>query len=116
MVDANTHLGAGLVCATTLFALDFCFSRVLLRSRRLRHLIGYGPILLVHHGVILLDHLRRAGMTEADLYQALREHEESEPTRIAYAVLETDGQVNVVPMPYPTAATAPSTKHQPLPA
>ena len=70
---------------------------MLLRSRRLRHYVGAGPILLIHNVNIIADHLRRAGLSEADLYQALREHETLDPAQIGYAVLETDGEINIVP-------------------
>ncbi|MBV8161600.1 MAG: DUF421 domain-containing protein [Acidimicrobiia bacterium] len=97
MVAGDTSLAAGLVSAGTLLALNALLGRVLFRSPRLRHLIGGAPLLLVHDGRVLPGHLRRAGMSVADLDEALRERGECAVADLREAVLEPDGSVNVVP-------------------
>lgn len=96
--DPNTSLAAGLVSAGTLLLANRLFSMVLRRYRRLRHLVAGGPIILIHNGRLVVSHLRRAGMTEADLFEALREHGYAEIEQIRFAVLESNGEVHVVPM------------------
>ena len=98
MVNADTHLTAGLVCAGTLLLLNFGLGRLMLRSKRLRHLVTGGPILLIHDGEFVEEHLRRIGLTKSDVMQELREREYSSIEQIRFAVLETDGAINVVPM------------------
>jgi uncharacterized membrane protein YcaP (DUF421 family) len=98
MVNGNTSLPAGLVCATTLLLLNRLASRLFLRSRRLRHLVSTGPTVLIHDGKFVDEHLRRAGLTHADVLEALRQREESDVSQVRFAVLETDGTINVVPM------------------
>ena len=98
MVNADTHLTAGLVCAGTLLLLNFVLGRLMLRSKRLRHLVTGGPILLIHDGEFVEEHLRRIGLTKSDVMQELREREYSSIEQIRFAVLETDGAINVVPM------------------
>jgi uncharacterized membrane protein YcaP (DUF421 family) len=98
MVNGNTTLPAGLACATTLLLMNKLLSRLLLRSRRLRHLVANGPMILVHDGKFVDEHLRRAGLTREDIMEALREREEGDVSRVRFAVLEMDGTINVVSM------------------
>jgi len=98
MVAGDTSLPAGLICATTLLALNRLLTFVLYRSKRLRHLVVGGPVLLVHDGHIVEEHLRRSGLTEADVLEAIREREQGGVEHVRFAVLEPDGEINVVPM------------------
>ena len=97
MVNGNTSLFAGLVCAGTLLFLNRVFALTFGRARRLRHLANGGAILLVHNGHIVEEHLRRVGLTKADLLEALREREQPGIEDIKFAVMEVDGKINVVP-------------------
>ena len=106
MVNANTTLIAGLVCASTLMLLNALFARIVFRSKRLRHVVANGPILLVHDGQFVETHLRRIGFTHDDVLQALRAREYADIAKVRFAVLETDGEVNVIPMKPPEAGDA----------
>jgi uncharacterized membrane protein YcaP (DUF421 family) len=97
MVNGNTTLPAGLVSAGTLFALNLVFGRLMLRSKRLRHLAEAGPVLLVHDGQFVEEHLKRIGMTHNDVMEGLREQGYQDLKHIRFAVLEVDGDINVVP-------------------
>ncbi len=98
MVSGNTTLPAGLVSAATLLGTNALLTGVLSRSRRLRHLVQGGPVLLVHNGHLVEEHLRKIGFTAADVMEALRERECAELKEVRFAVMETDGRINVVPM------------------
>ncbi|HZO86875.1 MAG TPA: YetF domain-containing protein [Chthonomonadaceae bacterium] len=97
MVNANTSLQAGLVSATTLLLINRVLTLLCLRSRRLRHLILAGPVLLIQNGHFIEENLRRAGLTQADVQEALREREQADLKDIRFAVLEMDGTINIVP-------------------
>ena len=97
MIHGDTSLQVGLVSAATLLILNRLLTLLLLRSRRLRHLVNGGPTLLVNHGAVLDEHLVRVGMTEEDLIEALRARGYEGPQGLRAAVLETDGSVSVVP-------------------
>lgn len=97
MVNGDTSLQAGLVCATTLLAANRTLAFFVVRSRRLRKLVVGNPMILVHDGKFLEDHLRRAGLTQDDVMEALREREENKLEDIRFAILEVDGTINVVP-------------------
>ena len=97
MIHGNTSLPVGLVSAATLLILNRLLTLLLVHSRRFRHLVNGGPMLLVHRGAILDEHLVRAGMTAEDLVEALRARGYEGPEGVRAAVLETDGTVSVVP-------------------
>src|SRR5438094_859019 len=112
MVHADTSLPAGLVSASVLLCTNRLLSRLYCRSKRLRHLTG-GPVLLVHDGQLVEEHLRRAGLTEADVLEALREREQADIHNIRFAVLEMDGEITVVPRPPPGGTQTPETSGGP---
>lgn len=98
MVAGNTSLAAGLVSAGTLLLANRLITAIACRSRRLRHLVSGGPVLLVHNGQLVEPHLRRAGLCPADVLEAIRERGCGGVDEVKYAVLEADGSINVVPM------------------
>lgn len=102
MVAGNVSLVAGLVCAGILLLTNRLLALFFLRSRRWRHLVCCGPMLLVHDGRFVEENLRRAGLTEADVVEAIREREKASPQDVRFAVLESDGEINVVPWNKPS--------------
>ena len=97
MVSGDTSLVAGLICAGTLLFLNRVFALTFGRARRLRHLACGGAVLLIHDGQFIEEHLRRVGLTHADVLEALREREQPGIENIKFAVMEVDGEINVVP-------------------
>jgi uncharacterized membrane protein YcaP (DUF421 family) len=110
MVGASTTLAAGLVAASVLLGTNRLLTLVMVRSKRLRHLVTGGPVLLVHGGQLMRGRMRRLGFTEADVLEALRERGFRDLTEVSFAVLEADGRINVVRRPpesrQPTASAA----------
>ncbi|MHB2016015.1 MAG: DUF421 domain-containing protein [Candidatus Xenobia bacterium] len=96
MVAGNTSLPAGLVCASTLLLLNRGFATLLYRSKRLRHLLAGGPTLLVHNGVLLDNNLSRLGLRADEVLQGLRRRGYGDLSEVRYAVMESDGQINVI--------------------
>jgi uncharacterized membrane protein YcaP (DUF421 family) len=96
MIHGNTSLPVGLASAATLLTLNRVLTLVFLRSSRFDHLVNGGPILLVNHGRVLDEHLRRVGLSPDDLAAALRGRGCEGPKGVRAAVLETDGTVTVV--------------------
>jgi uncharacterized membrane protein YcaP (DUF421 family) len=72
-------------------------ARLRLRWPRLRRIIEGSPTLLILHGQLIPDHLRREGLDQEILEAALREHGVADPADVEMAVLETDGSISVVP-------------------
>jgi uncharacterized membrane protein YcaP (DUF421 family) len=101
MIHGDVSLPAGIASAATLLLVNRLLTAVFLRSERLRHLVGGGPVLLVHEGSPVEEHLRRVGMTRADLEEALRARGYHGPAEVREAILETDGSVSVIPRTAP---------------
>ncbi len=102
MIAGNTSLPAGLVSAGTLLAANGLMSAAAYRSKWFRHLLSGAPLLLVNGGRVVPEHLARAGLSEDDVVEGLRERGWDDLSQIRFAVLETDGSINVVPVhPHP---------------
>ncbi|KHG64362.1 hypothetical protein QT17_12870 [Thermus sp. 2.9] len=92
MIGPDNSLLGRLLGAGLLLLLD----RVLSRSRLRRSFMGE-PVLLVHEGRPVWDHLRREGVELEELMAALREHGVARLEDVLEAVLEVDGTISVVP-------------------
>lgn len=98
MVGDDRSVTGGLVAAAMLLLLDRGVSALGLRSPRLRRAIEGSPTLLILHGQLLRDHLRKEGLDEETLQAALREHGVQDSAEVEMAVLEIDGSISVVPI------------------
>ncbi len=96
MVGPDTSLAGGLVAAGVLIGWHQVIDRLRLGSRRVHRLLAGEGIMLIHRGVVLAEHCRRAGITRDELLQALREHGVASPADVRLAVLEPDGAVSVI--------------------
>jgi uncharacterized membrane protein YcaP (DUF421 family) len=97
MVGQNTSLGAGLVAAGVILVLDLLLHKAADRWRPLRDALDGEPTLLVDHGVILYDNLRREGISDRELAVALRQNQLMSSEEALYVFLETNGQISVIP-------------------
>jgi uncharacterized membrane protein YcaP (DUF421 family) len=96
MVHGDVSIKAGIVSATTLFLTNYLISRLIRSSKRFGRLCGAGPVLVVHDGKIIEEQLKRFGITHDDLLHAIRQREHADLSDVRFAVLEQDGQINVV--------------------
>ena len=96
MIHGNLSLPAGLTSAATLLVLNRAMTAAFLHSDRFSHLVNGGPILLVHNGRVVEEHLQRVGFTRADLDEGLRSRGYLDPAEVQEAVLETDGSISVI--------------------
>jgi uncharacterized membrane protein YcaP (DUF421 family) len=87
---------AGLLAALTLLLLNHGINRLRLRSPRLARVIGGQPLLLVHDGVLIAEHLRQTATTRDDILIALREHGLERIEEAQAVVLEPDGTLSVI--------------------
>jgi uncharacterized membrane protein YcaP (DUF421 family) len=97
MVGPDTSLTGGILAAAVLLILNAVVARLGLRWPRLRRFVEGSPTLLVLHGEVIADHMRREGLDRETLGAALREHGVAELSDVEMAVLEIDGSISVVP-------------------
>ena len=98
MIGPDTSLVGGLLAAIVLLLLNTLVARLRLRWPTLRRWVEGTPTLLVLHGKIITEHLRREGVDLESLLAALREHGVAEVSEVEMAVLEIDGSISVVPV------------------
>ena len=98
MVGPDSSLTGGILAAAVLLVLNAVLSWLLQQYPRLRKLVEGSPTLLILHGQVLNDKMRREGIDIETLETALREHGITDHKDVEMAVLEIDGTISVVPV------------------
>ena len=96
VIGNDNSLGGGLIGATAILLLNLVVAYVTFRFKRADRVIEHSPTLLVRHGRLLRDNLRRERLGPRDLRAALRHHGVVSVRDIRYAFLEEDGHVSVI--------------------
>ena len=105
--DVGIPMTNGLVPIVTLFCFEVLIAGLCMKSIRLRTLLFGRPSVLVTRGVIDQREMRANRFTADELLQELRKQGMFDLSQVEYAILETDGRLNVIPFPAelpPTAA------------
>jgi uncharacterized membrane protein YcaP (DUF421 family) len=97
MVGENTSLLAGLVAAGVILVLDLILHAAADRWEPLRNALDGEPTILVDHGRILFENLRREGISDRELAVALRQNQLLSAEEALFVFLETNGQISVIP-------------------
>ena len=104
--DMGIPLLNGLVPIAVLFCCEVLIAGLSMRSIRLRTLFFEKPSLLIVKGVINQAEMRRNRFTPDELMQELRSQGVTEIASIEYAILETDGKLNLILFPAERPVTA----------
>jgi uncharacterized membrane protein YcaP (DUF421 family) len=96
MVGPDTSVLGGLIAVATLFTINVAVTWMVRRSGRAAKVLEGTPALLVRHGRILHESLRREGIAEEDIFRALREHGMEDARLVRAAILEVDGTISVL--------------------
>ena len=97
MVGENTSLIAGLIAAGVILTLDLLLHKAADRWPWLRNALDGEPTLLVDHGRVLFDNLRKEGISDRELAVALRQNQLMSADEALFVFLETNGQISVIP-------------------
>ncbi len=95
--DIGIPLINGLVPVMTLFCCEVIIAGLSMKSIKLRALLFGKPSLLIQHGQILQRQMHRNRFTPEELMQELRNQGYYDISQVQYAILETDGTLNVMP-------------------
>lgn len=75
---------------------DYLFNLAEYYFPRFRGIAQDSPTLLIHHGVLLRENLRKEKLTEQELTANLRKQGIADIAHVKQAILEVDGQISVV--------------------
>jgi len=96
MVGSNTSLIGGILAAGSLFIVNFILKYFLFRSKSFSHLLEGKPVILVHHGALIQEHLDREKISRGELDAAIREHGVQSVSDVDLAILEADGNISIL--------------------
>lgn len=99
MSDAGLPLINGVVPIVTLFVLEELLSFISLKSERASGILSGKPSILIEKGVILEKELRKSRYNLNDLMEQLRLKDYFNLEEVDFAILETSGQLSVIPKP-----------------
>lgn len=108
MQDNGIPLLSGVIPIVVLLCLDLILSVCAMNSVKFRALVCGRPSIVIKKGVIDQGELRKNRFTIDELMEELRCKGYTDPSAIEYAILETSGQLSVLP----TAAEKPLTAAQ----
>lgn len=95
--DTGIPLIAGLFPVLVLVLLGITISLLTLKSEKARAVICGTPTILINKGIILEDELRKLRYNLSDLLEQLRVNNIPNVADVEYAILETNGQLSVIP-------------------
>ena len=104
--NPDLHLLYGLIPVFVLFLCEFLLSWLTMKSVRLRVLLCGKPCFLIRDGEICQEAMRKCRLTVDELTEELRSRDVTDPSVVQYAVLETDGSLNVIQYPDQRPVTA----------
>ena len=97
MQDFGIPLLTGVVPILTLLSLTMILSVLTMKSVRFRALMCGRPSVIIRKGKIDQGEMRRNRLTVDELLEELRAQGYAGPSGIQYAILETNGQLSVLP-------------------
>ena len=104
--DLGIPMINGIVPVLTLFCCEVFISWAAMKSIRLRAILFGKPGVLIKDGQIMHQEMEKNRFTADELMQELRNQGCMDISKIKYAILETDGRVNVIKYPAEMPLTA----------
>ena len=105
MQDTKIPLINGIIPILTLLLLEVLIAALQLKSEKSRLLLTGSPSILINKGEIIIEELKKQQLNLNDLLEELRLQGYFDLRDIQYAILETSGQISVLPKTSSTPAT-----------
>ena len=86
----------GVAAAATILVADRLMSLLIQHAERARRFFVGSPIVLVHDGQIVREHLRQSRLTRQNLMTAVRIRGYDDLNEVKSAILEVDGTISVI--------------------
>ena len=104
--DIGIPLINGIVPVLTLFCCEVLISGISMKSIKFRGMLFGRPSIIIQRGRILQQEMHSNRFTPEELMQELRNQGIYDISRVQYAILETNGTLNVMPCPEDKTVTA----------
>ena len=105
MQETGIPLINGIAPIITLVFIEVMLSAISLKNKRFRRFISGSPSIIIRNGEIDLKELRRLRMSTDDIMEALRSKDIVNIEDVQTAILDTDGEICVVPKAAKRAVT-----------
>ena len=105
MQDTKIPLINGVISIVTLLLLEVFLAALLLKSEKARGIVTGKPSILISKGIIDIKELKDQQLNLNDLFEELRLKGYFDIEDIQYAILETSGQISILPKLKTTPAT-----------
>ena len=97
MAEISIPIAYGLVPIFSIFLLHILLTLLSAKSLKLRKIINGTPQVIISKGNICPENLKKLGMHTNDLIEGLRTKGYFSPLEVEYALVETNGTINVLP-------------------
>lgn len=97
MQNTGVPLISGVIPILTLLTAELLVSFVSLKNRKFRRLLSGKPSILIYKGRINEKEMERQRFNLEDLLEELRINNFADVSQIDYAVLETNGEISIIP-------------------
>jgi len=104
--DIGIPLMNGLLPVVLLFCCELIISGVIVKSNKAKEFLCGKPSFLIVNGVINQQEMKKNRFTPDELAEELRTQSMLDISKIKFAILETDGRLNIVLFPSERAVTA----------
>lgn len=95
--NRNVPLSHGLIPIAALVLMEFIFSTLVIKSEFMRRLITGVPVQIIEDGKFIMKKLKKLRISLDDVMEQLRLAGYSSISQIDSAILETNGQLSVIP-------------------
>ncbi len=97
LVGQNASMTYAALVILTLVACSVFMAWLKARRPRLEQALQGGPLILVENGRLLRDRMKAAFVDEQDILSSARSNQVERLDQIKFAILETSGQISIIP-------------------
>ena len=105
MSDTQVPILYGLVPIFTLFVVEFVLTKIVKHSIKMRKIINGKPVIVITPDGIDFEAINKLDMTVHDIMESIRAKDYTTPEEIEWAIIETNGDMSVVPKTASKAVT-----------
>ena len=95
MQDTEQSMLSGIIPMMVLLVCEIFISYLMLKKSGIRRLICGKPVIVINDGTVDQQAMKELRISTEDLYEQLRQKDVFDISEVAYAILETNGQMSV---------------------